>query len=113
MKGKYYGVYDVRNGDACVGVFENVDEICAFFGGIAKRRVWCAVCRDNALTFKAERFRVVVYREPTIAGVRRMMRRRFGLGMFKRSRDGIYTRQEGVRGWRFFAADLEEAVDRI
>ena len=48
-----------------------------------------------------------------MAGVRRMMRRRFGLGMFRFATDGIYTRQEGIKGWRFFAADLEEAVEKI
>jgi len=39
MKGKYYGVYDFKNGEMCVGVFESASEIYEFFRGITKIRV--------------------------------------------------------------------------
>jgi len=110
VKGKYYGVYDFKRGDACLGAFESVDEICDFFGGITNSRVWCAVTRKHPLAFKTERYWVEVFKEPTEGSTRNLMRQKFGANMFKISPDGIFIRKNYVSGWRLFAADFEEAT---
>ena len=110
MNGKYFGVYNLKDDEACVGTFESIREICTFFGGITESRVWCGMSRNNALTFKTERYRVEVFEEPTEYSVRKLMRQRFGRGMYKICSDGIFYRQSGIRGWQFFAGDFEEAV---
>ncbi len=110
MNGKYYGVYNMKREDECVGVFESTQEICDFFGGIRLNRVSCAIVRKNPLAFKTERYWVEVFEEPTKNAVRKLMRERFGLRMYKISSDGIYTRREMNNDWQFFARDFEEAV---
>jgi hypothetical protein len=110
MNGKYFGVYDLKHDEACVGVFESIRDICAFFGGITESRVWCGMSRNNALTLKTERYRIEAFEEPTEYSVRKILRQRFGTGMYKINPDGIFIRQNGIRGWRFFAKDFEEAV---
>jgi hypothetical protein len=109
MKGKYYGVYDIKHDENCVGVFNSIAEISAFFGGVRLNRIECAITRKNPLAFKSERYWVEVFEEPTTNAIRKMMRQRFGPGMYKICPEGIFIRQNGVRGWRFYAADLEEA----
>jgi len=64
------------------------------------------------LTFGTERFKVVVFKEPTTKEVRRLMRQRFGNRGYKITQDGIFTRQPG-RSWQLFASDLEEAISLI
>jgi hypothetical protein len=110
MKGKYFGVYDLKHDETCVGVFESIAEICKFFGGITESRVWCGMSRNNALTFKTERYRVESFKEPTEHGVRKMLRQRFGAYMYKIRDDGIFCRQNNTQEWQFFAADYDEAV---
>ena len=112
MNGKYFGVYDVRRGDACVGTFERVAEICAFFGGITQSRVWCAVTRKNPLAFGRERYWVEVFKEVTESGVRRRLWRELRLKMSVKA-DGIYVREHRWVEWRWFASGLDEAVGRL
>jgi len=88
MRGKYYGVYNIKREDECLGIFESTEEVCAFFGGITRSRVWCAIFRKNPLAFKSERYWVEVFEEPTVNGVRRLIRRELGLKMFVKA-DGI------------------------
>ena len=112
MKGKYYGVYDIRNDDACVGIFESIEEVCTFFGGIRRNRIECAICRNNPLTFGAKKYWVEVYDIPTTAGVRQAMRRRFGATNYKICKNGdIYVRENGTKDWQLFATDYEEVMD--
>ena len=112
MKGKYYGVYNIKREDECVGVFESTAEICAFFGGIRPNRVSCAISRKNPLAFKSERYWVEVFEEPTENGVRKMIRRKLGLKMLVKP-DGIYVRDRRTEEWQFFAKDFEEAARRV
>ena len=111
MKGKYYGVYDIKRKDECVGVFESTAEICAFFGGIRPNRVSCAITRKNPLAFKSERYWVEVFEELTENGVRKMICRKLGLKMFIKP-DGIYVRDRKTEEWQWFAGDFEEAAER-
>jgi len=111
MNGKYYGVYDLKNEDACVGVFESINEIAAFFGGIRRNRIECAIVRKNPIALKNKRYWVEVYETPSTAEVRRLMRERFGFFNYKICDDGVYIRGEGRKGWRLFASDFEEAVE--
>ncbi|MCL2224102.1 MAG: hypothetical protein FWB96_03935 [Defluviitaleaceae bacterium] len=108
--GHWYGVYNMRDGEACVGVFESTAEICAFFGGIKAHRVSKSVMLDYWLTFGSERYKVICFREPTRKEVKGLLRQRFGDKCYKISKDGIYFRIEGKRGWQLFAQDLEEAA---
>jgi hypothetical protein len=112
MNGKYYGVYDMRSGEEdCVGIFESAEEICAFFGGINKSRIWCGITRGNALTFGKKRYRVEVFEGATVVGIRKLLRERFGKWNHQITRDGgIWVRQKG-ESWQLFAADLEEAFE--
>ncbi len=111
MKGKYYGVYNTKREDECVGVFESHEEISEFFGGIRPNRIACAIIRKNPLTFKKERYWVQVFVEPTKNEIRKLMRKRFGLWMYKIVEgEGIYTRRDYQDEWHFFAKDYEEAV---
>ena len=112
MKGKYYGIYDMKRGEECVGVFESTAEICAFFGGIRPNRVSCAIVRKNPLTFGRERYWVKVFEEPTENGVRKLIRRKLGLKMFMKP-NGIYVRNRRTEAWRFFASDFEMAMERL
>ena len=112
MRGKYYGVYDTKDGDACVGVFESTAEICAFFGGIRANRVSCAIVRKNPLAFKSERYWVAVFTEPTESGARKLIRRKLGLKMFVKP-DGIYVRDRRTEQWRWFARDFEDVMERL
>jgi hypothetical protein len=111
MNGIFYGVYDLKNDEACVGVFESTAEVCAFFGGITESRVWCGRTRDNALTFKTERYRVDAFKVPTKKEVREVLSRRFGKHMFKISPDGVFIREEDTLEWTFFAEDFEDAIE--
>ena len=106
--GKWYGLYNLKEGEACVGVFENTAEICAFFGITSKNRISSGIMRGNILTFGQERYQVKVFQEATLKEVRRLMNRQFGNRGYKISHDGIYIRQPG-QSWQFFASDLDEA----
>jgi len=108
--GKWFGVYDERDGEACVGVFESTAEICAFFGGIKPHRVSKSVMLDYSLTFGSKRYKVVVFIEPTRTEIKRLLRQRFGNKCYKITKEGIYFREVGRQGWQFFAQDLEEAA---
>jgi len=110
MKGKWYGVYDIRDYEQCVGVFESTEELCAFFGGITRDRVWHAIYRNGPLTFGSKRYHVEVFKYATEKEVRRKLKQRFGAKMYKITPEGIFTRKEGVVGWRFFASDFEEVA---
>ena len=112
MKGKYYGVYDIKREEECIGVFESTAEICAYFGAIRPNRVSCAIVRKNPLTFGRERYWVTVFEEPTENGVRKLIRRKLGLKMFMKP-DGIYVRDRRTEEWRFFASDFETAMERL
>ena len=113
MKGKYYGVYDIKDDDAFVGIFESIAEIAAFFGGIRPNRIECAICRNNPLAFGAKRYKVEVYKTPTRQDVKRLLRRKFGMGNNAIRADGIYVRENGATGWRFFAGDFDEVVTLV
>jgi hypothetical protein len=110
MKGKYYGIYNIKREDECLGIFESRQEISDFFGGIKLNRISCAVVRKNPLMFGKERYWVEVFTEPTKNSVRKMMREKFGLWMYMIKAEGIYTRQDRNDDWHYFAADYEEAV---
>jgi hypothetical protein len=111
MLGKYYGVYNIKNDEECVGIFESTAEICAFFGGIRTNRVSCAIVRKNPLAFKTERYWVTVFKEPTRNQAKTLLRQRFGKKMFKITDKGVFIRQKGIKGWNYFAVDYAEAVD--
>jgi len=106
MKGKYYGVYDLKNDEMCVGVFESVSEICEFFGGITKSRVWCAVTRKNPLAFKSKRYWVEVFTEPSERAIRAALRERFGKKNYRITEDGVFFRVEGVKGWQKLEGEI-------
>jgi hypothetical protein len=110
MRGRYYGVYDLKREDECVGVFESTDELCAFFGGIKRYRVWCAISRKNPLAFKTKRYWVEPFEEPTKTAVRRVMKQKFGLWMYKIVPEGIFVRANRADEWHYFAGDFEEAL---
>ncbi len=110
MNGKYYGVYDIHREDECVGVFESTKEVCDFFGGIRPNRVSCAIIRKDPLTFKTKRYWVEAFKEPTKTAVRRMMKQKFGLWMYKIVPEGIFTRENRAAEWEYFAGDFEEAI---
>jgi len=59
--GKWYGLYNLKEGEACVGVFESTAEICKFFGITSKNRISSGIMRGNTLTFGKERYVVHVY----------------------------------------------------
>jgi len=107
--GKYYGVYNLKEDGACVGVFESTSEIADYFGGIKNHRISKSVMLNYPLVFGKERFKVEVFIESTRAEARRILRQRFGERMYKISDDGIYIRQPG-QSWQYFAADYDEAV---
>lgn len=108
MRGKYYGVYNIKREDECLGIFESTAEVCKFFGGIRPNRVSCAIVRKNPLVFGRERYHVEVFTEPTKNGVRTLLRMRYGLRNHQIRADGIYVR-EG-QGWRLLARDYEGVV---
>jgi hypothetical protein len=109
--GKWFALYDVKDNEACVGVFESTAEICAYFGGIKPHRVSKSVMLNYPLTFGDKRFRVAVFVEPTRKEIKRLLRQRFGDRCYKITEDGIYIREAMIgSGWRFFAQDLEEAA---
>jgi len=110
MKGKYYGVYDMRDEDRCLGVFESTDEMCAFFGGIKRGRIWCAISRKNPLTFKAKRYWVEVFTEPTRNSVKKLLRQQYGPKKYRFRPEGIYIRDSVEQDWKFFTDDYEEAT---
>lgn len=112
MRGKWYGVYNVKNEDECVGVFESTAEVCKYFGGIRPNRVSCAIVRKNPLAFGSERYWVEVFEEPTENGVRKKVRRELGLKIFVKP-DGIYVRDRRTEEWRYFAKDFEEAMGNV
>ena len=112
MNGKYYGVYDIKNEDSCVGVFESTREICAFFGDIREKRVSCAISRKKPLAFKSERYWVEVFQEVTENGVRRRLWRELRLKISVKV-DGVYVREDRRVEWRWFASGLEDAVGRL
>lgn len=105
MKGKYYAVYDMKDEEVCIGVFESIEEICTFFGGIRRNRVECAITRKNPLAFKAKRYWVSVFKEPTKHSVRGLLRQKYGTAMYKICPDGIFIRRDGCRGWQLLASD--------
>jgi len=55
--GKWFGVYDEKDNDICVGVSESTAEVCAYFGGIKAHRVSKSVMLDYSLTFGSKRYR--------------------------------------------------------
>jgi len=69
MKGKFYGLYDIRDSDICVGIFESINEICVFLGITNRNRIECSICRCTPLVFKEKRYRVGVFHTPTVIGV--------------------------------------------
>lgn len=112
MKGKYYGVYDMKRGEECVGVFNNINEICCFFGGIRQNRVECAICRKNPLAFGSERCWVEVFDTITKQAGKALLKRTLRHGKYKITPEGIFTRDSIVKtNWRFFAADYEEVAE--
>jgi hypothetical protein len=111
MKGKYYGVYDMKREDECVGVFESTKELCDFFGGIRPNRVSCAIVRKNPLAFKAKRYWVEVFEAATEYSVRKLLRQKFGTKRYRISGEGIFVSPEGTKGWQFFAEDFDEAAE--
>jgi hypothetical protein len=106
--GKWYGLYNLKEGEACVGIFENTAEIRAFFGITSKNRISSGIIRGNILTFEQERYQVKVFKEATVKEVRRLMRQRFGKQWYKISEEGVFIRQPG-QNWQLFASDLDEA----
>lgn len=112
MKGKFYGVYDLKRNDECVGVFNNINEICDFFGGIRRNRVECAICRKNPLAFGSKRYWVEVFETVTEQAAKALLRKTFGRGFYKITPDGVFIRTSIVKSdWRFFAADYAEAAE--
>ena len=112
MKGKYYGVYDLKRSEECIGVFGSINEICNFFGGIRRHRVECAICRKNPLAFGSERYWVVVFDTITEQAGKALLNRELGRWRYKVTPDGIYTRASIVKtDWRFYAANYEEAAE--
>ena len=112
MRGKYYGVYNIKREDECLGIFESTAEVCKFFGGIRENRVSCAIVRKNPLVFGSERYHVEVFTEPTKNGAKRLIRQKLGLKMFVKA-DGIYVRDRKTEEWRWFAEGLDEAVEGL
>jgi len=110
MCGKWYAVYNLRRDYECVGVFESTAEICAYFGGIKAHRVSQAISRKNPLTFKSDRFWVEVFQEPTLGGVRRILRKEHGYELVKTHESGIFVRKSKKEKWQLFASSFEEAV---
>ena len=109
MCGKYYGVYDLKRDEACVGIFESTAEIAAHFGGIRKHRISKGIMQKHLLTFGSDRYFIKVFKEATLKETRRLLRQRFGERMYKITDNGIYIRQTG-QSWQYFAADYDEAV---
>ena len=109
MRGKYFGVYDIKNDEQCVGVFESVEEICRFFRITNVNRIHEAVHRKMLLAFKSKRYWVASFTEPTKKGVQRKLREIYGMGHFEIRSDGtVYIRREGIKGWQFLAEDFKE-----
>lgn len=109
MRGKYFGVYDIKNDEQCIGVFESVEEICRFFRITNQNRIHESVHRKMPLAFKSKRYWVESFTEPTKKGVQRKLQAEYGMGRFQvRSDDTVYVRQDGVKGWRLLAEDFRE-----
>jgi len=109
ISGHWYAVYNIREDEACVGVFESTAEICAFFGGILKHWVSKSVMLNYSLTFGSERYKVVVFKEATLKEVKRLLRQRFGDRRYKVTDDGVFIREFG-QSWQLFAPDLDKAA---
>ena len=116
MNGKYFGVYDIKDGDICVGVFESINEICAFFEITNRNRIECSICRKNPLAFKEKRYRVEVFLTYTEFGFRRLMRQRFGHKnyMLNRKDGNVYIRDMAKENWVWvhYASNMDEAVEK-
>jgi hypothetical protein len=112
MNGKYYGLYDMKRNDECVGVFEGIQEICDFFGGIRRNRVECAICRKNPLAFGSERYWVEAFDTITKRDGKAILLKTLGHGMYKVVPDGVFARTSIVKtNWHFFAAALAKAAE--
>ena len=75
MKGKYFGIYDLKDNEQCIGVFESVDEICRFFRITNQNRIHESVHRKTPLAFHSKRYEVVSFAEPTVGGVKKQIGR--------------------------------------
>jgi len=113
MNGKWYGVYDMKRENRCVGTFESTAEICAYFGGITKNRVWHAIHRKSPLAFKSDRFWIEVFKEPTLGEVRRTLRKKHGHRLVKTHESGIFVRNSTKEKWQLYAHTFEEAVKML
>ena len=110
MKGRYFAIYDLKQNEQCRGIFESIEEVCNFFGGISQDRVMHAIHRKMPLAFKTERFEVISFAEATKHEIRLKLRTTFGKGMFQITRNGIYVRYRGIKGWQLIANDYEGAL---
>lgn len=110
MKGKYYGVYQLRTEEEpCIGMFESTQEVADFLY-VTRERLWLAVTRKNPIAIRKARYWIEVFKEPTEYSTRCLMREKFGLGMYKICPDGIFVRKCNDTTWHYFAADYEEAT---
>jgi hypothetical protein len=108
---KWFALYDMCDGEACIGVIERTSEICAYFGGIKPHGVSKSVMLDYRLTFDRDRYKVIAFIEPTKKEIKRLMRQRFGDRCYKITENAIYIWKAIIgSGWQFFASDLEEAA---
>ena len=109
MLGKYFGVYDMKDNEQCLGIFESVEEICRFFRITNQNRIHEAVHRKMPLAFRSKRYEVISFAEPTKKGVQRKLREIYGMGHFEVRSDGtVFVRHDGVKGWRLLAEDFKE-----
>ena len=109
MKGRYFGVYDLKNDEQCVGIFESVAEICRFFRINNLNRVHESVHRKRPLVFKKKRYWVVSYKEQTVKGARKLLRAKYGKSHYRIRENGeVYVRKDGIKGWRLLVEDFKE-----
>ena len=109
MKGKYFCVYDLKNDEQCVGVFESVEGIFNFFRITNKNRIHESVHRKMPLAFKSKRYEVVPFAIPTMKEVKRKLREVYGMGHFEiRSNGEVYVRYDGTNGWKLLAENQGE-----